>query len=110
MARILYLSSKFHSFKSFLIGNGKDVDDYVPKRLKQLFLKQTNIIKQQREKQQQAWNIDVRTCKLSERAGLNQENFKIFFNHASQYRQIHNAYYVLLNDYRQVRPNSFSTN
>ena len=65
-------------------------------------MKQTRMIKEDREKTQQAWNTSVKQCKLSERANLNHKNFKLFFQHASQYRLVHNAYYALLNDYRRV--------
>ena len=65
-------------------------------------MKQTNQIKYHRNEKQQAWNTSVKQCALGERAGLNQKNFQIFFHHASQYRLVHNAYYALLNDYREV--------
>ena len=74
----------------------------VHKRLNHLFMKQTNQIKYHRNEKQQAWNTSVKQCALGERAGLNQKNFQIFFHHASQYRLVHNAYYALLNDYREV--------
>ena len=66
-------------------------------------MKQTNLIKNNRSEKQQAWNISVKQCALSERAYLNQKNFQIFFHHASQYRLVRNAYYALLNDFREVR-------
>ena len=85
-------------------------DDYVPMRLKQLFIQQTNVIKEQRERQHQAWKIAVKqlACHSKERAALNQRNFLIFFNHAAQYRLVRNAYYALLNDYLQVGVNVYS--
>ena len=75
-----------------------------------MFIEQTTLIKEHRQGQQIAWNIDVKTCKLSERADLNHKNFKIYFHHASQYQQVLNAYHALLNDYLQVRLNLVSKN
>ena len=91
-----------------IISNSKGDEDhgeeYVQKRLNNLFMKQTNLIKSKRNEKQQAWNTSVKQCHPSngERAYLNQKNFQIFFHHASQYRLVHNAYYALLNDYREV--------
>ena len=95
----------FQSSIYFLIildDEGHD-EEYVQRRLNHLFMKQTNLIKNNRSEKQQAWNISVKQCALSERAYLNQKNFQIFFHHASQYRLVRNAYYALLNDFREVR-------
>ena len=89
-------------FLIILDDEGHD-EEYVQRRLNHLFMKQTNLIKNNRSEKQQAWNISVKQCALSERAYLNQKNFQIFFHHASQYRLVRNAYYALLNDFREVR-------
>ena len=88
---------------SIILDDEGHDEEYVQKRLNHLFMKQTNLIKNNRNEKQQAWNISVKQCALSERAYLNQKNFQIFFHHASQYRLVRNAYYALLNDFREVR-------
>ena len=74
-------------------------------------MEQTNRIREQRQRQQVAWNIDVQQSRADngERTLLNHRNFKIWFHHASQYKQVHNAYYALLNHYHQVSLNFVST-
>ena len=81
-------------------------EEYVRKRLKQLFLKKTNEIKTAREADQQALTKAIKLCKLSERAYLNQKNFKIYFHHTSHFKLVQNAYHSLLNDYLQVNRKS----
>ena len=90
----------------------KNGEEYVRKRLKQLFLKKTNEIKSAREADQQALTIAIKHCKLSERAYLNQKNFKIYFHHTSHYKLVQNAYHALLHDYLQVnlKPGYYSRN